>query len=136
MQILGRSILLTALAWFLLSLYAVFWPSTSATVFETGNISLSQNGYNGVQKYGTQNFSGTTVNFKIASYRYVVSEVIYEGKGKINLQSGDTLKIYYCPVYPSFSLTQNTIPLPWILLLCILGFGVLEIRKWLVSLPK
>jgi hypothetical protein len=136
MRILGKSFLTVATAWLILSLYAIFWPSTFATVTDKSNIGLIQNGYNGVSKPGISNFKGATSSFNLVSYRYAVNGSMYEGTGSINLGADNRIKIYYCPIYPAFSLTNNTIPLPWLLLLCIIGIGFLEINKWLNNLLK
>jgi hypothetical protein len=131
MRILGKSVLMIALAWFILSLYVIFWPSTFAIVVERSNIALSQNGYNGVTKPGISNFKGSSTSFNLVSYRYSVNEASYEGKGGISSANSKNITIYYCPIYPAFSLTNNVIPLPWLLMLCILGLGFLEMNKWL-----
>jgi hypothetical protein len=135
MKILGKSILILALFWFALSLYAIFWPSTVAYVIEKSNISLSQNGYSNVSKSGVSTFKGGSTTFNIVSYRYTVSEVIYEGKGNIK-PYGSSIEVYYCPIYPAFSLTKNSIPVLWLILFCIIGFSFLEIGKWLLGLQK
>ncbi|QEY14711.1 hypothetical protein D0C16_01205 [Cellvibrio sp. KY-GH-1] len=136
MRFLGKLILTVASTWLVLSLYAIFWPSAPAVIVEKSNFSLSQNGYNGVSKFGVSNFKGSNTVFNFASYHYTVKEKTYKGYGNIGLNSDNTVTVYYCPIYPAFSLTNNTIPLPWLFLLYILGFGFLEINKWLRGFQK
>ena len=136
MRILGNLFLAVASTWLILSLYAIFWPSTSATVIDKSNIGLIQNGYNGVSKPGISNFKGTNSSFNLITYRYAVNGSMYEGTGSVNVGAGSSIKIFYCPIYPAFSLTKNSLPLPWLLLLGIIGLGFLEIDKWLNNLLK
>jgi hypothetical protein len=136
MTILGKIIFVGASAWLILSLYAIFWPTTFATVTEKSNIGLMQNGYNGVSKLGISNFKGTNSSFNLVTYRYAVNGSMHEGTGSINIGVGNSIKIYYCPIYPAFSLTKNSLPLPWFLLLSVIGLGFLEINKWLNNLLK
>ncbi len=136
MRLLGKLILIVTSLWLLFSLYAIFWEPVTAVVLDRSNISLTQNGYNGVSKPGVSNFNGSSTAISFASYRYILNEKTYTGNGNVSLNSGRSIKVYVCPAYPEFSITNNTIPLPWLFLLYILGFSFIEMNNWFRSLQK
>ena len=136
MKLLANSILVFSAGWLCLSLYGLFWPSTSARVIDNSTFSLTQNGYGSASRSGISNFAGATTNISLIRYRYSVADKIYYSTGIARSTGSHYIKIYYCPLFPAISLTNNSIPLPWLILLCILTFCIIEIRKWLANLIK
>lgn len=136
MRLLGKLILGFTFIWLLISVYAVFWPSVTANIIDKDYFSLRQNGYSGVSKPGTANFKGSSTSISVISYSYAVNGVFFSGTGRIDVGNKTSLKVYYCPLYPGFSLTENSVPLSWLLLLGVFGFCMLEMNKWLQGLLK
>ncbi len=126
---------------FLLSGVASFFYVKDSDVYiSKSEITTFQNGTSGMGGYrGARDRDSSRTKFVFFKYSYTVDGNKYKNFW-FKMGSQKSIKMersyYKNPLIPQLSVLEKGVSLVWVGLFYVVGFGVLEIRKWLFNIDK
>jgi len=112
---------------------SLFYNETPAFSVKKSKYSFYQIGYTTSSFGGYSPYKGGITKVYVYKYKYKAEENIYSGLS-IKFGYNESIKVYYNPILPFISTLNKGIPILGIIFLCILGFGFIELYKWLFRL--
>lgn len=147
MKIIGKILIVVAALIFVGGVVTLFWDEAPGQITNKRIIARTYSGNGGMNARGVT-YQGGTTEVRLIEYRYSVdghqytsASIQFSGgtrmaeNGKVHFYPTPT-KIYHSSIFPSLSVLRRGIPVFSIFMLVILGLGLIEMQRWIMTHVK